>query len=314
MMERRKPTAYAIPILLIALMLGGCSGLQQSLHDAAISHEMSQAGLEVDHVEIDAGRIEVLRGTNREDREALVLVHGFAANNLNWLRLSRHLHDEFYIVAPDLPGHGDSVQDPALSYRTPDQARRLDAILEELDIDQAHLAGNSMGGAISAVFAAEFPEHVLSLGLIDTAGIHEHPAELDRLREKGRNPLIVEDHEDYDELLDFVMEERPFIPWPISSVMAREAIANQDINRKIFNDLLKDAGTDFPGILSRIEVPTLVLWGTEDRVINVRNAPLVAQALPNSRLEILEGIGHVPMIEAPERTAELIRETAQEAE
>lgn len=314
MMERRKPTAYAIPILLFALMLSGCSGLQQSLHDAAISHEMSQAGLEPDHIEIEEGRIEVLRGDDSGDREALVLVHGFAANNLNWLRLSRHLHEEFYIVAPDLPGHGDSVQDPELSYRIPEQARRLDAIMEKLDIEQAHVAGNSMGGAISAVFAAEFPDRVLSLGLIDTAGIHEHPSELDRLREQGKNPLIVKNHEDYDELLDFVMEERPFIPWPISSVMAREAIANHDINRKIFKDLLKDSETDFARILSRIHVPTLVLWGTEDRVINVRNAPLVAEALPNSRLKIFEGIGHVPMIEAPERTAKQIRRLARDAE
>ena len=314
MMERRKPTAYALPVLLLVLMLSGCSGLQQSLHDAAISHEMSQAGLESDHIEIAAGRIELLRGDNTGEREPLLLVHGFAANNENWLRLSRYLHEDFYIVAPDLPGHGDSVQDPALSYRIPEQARRLDAMMEQLDIEQAHVAGNSMGGAIAAVFAAEFPERVLSLGLINTAGIHQYPSKLDRLREQGKNPLIVKTHEDYDELLDFVMEERPFIPWPISSVMAREAVANRQINKQIFNDLLKDTDTDFAAILSRIEVPALVLWGTEDRVINVRNASLVADALPNSRLEIFEGIGHVPMIEAPERTAKLIRELASDTD
>lgn len=312
MMEQRKPTAYLLVTLLV-LALSGCSGLQQSLHDAAISREISKAGLERDHIEIEEGRIELLRGDDRGEREPLLLVHGFAANNKNWLRLSQYLYEDFYIVAPDLPGHGDSVQDPELSYRIPEQARRLDAIMEKLDIEQAHVAGNSMGGAIAAVFAAEYPDRVRSLGLVDTAGIHKHPSKLDRLREQGKNPLIVKTEEDYDELLDFVMEERPFIPWPISSVMAREAVANREINKKIFNDLLEDADTDFPAILSEIEAPTLVLWGTEDRVIDVRNASLVADALPNSRLEILEGIGHVPMIEAPERTAELIREIAADA-
>ena len=313
MMERRKPTAYPIVILLLALMLSGCSGLQQSLHDAAISHEMSKAGLESDSIEIEEGRIDVLRGSNSENQDAMVLVHGFGANNANWLRLSQHLHEDFYIVAPDLPGHGDSVQDPELSYRIPEQARRLDAIMEKLDIEKVHLVGNSMGGAIAAVFAAENPEKVLSLALLDTAGIHKHPSKLDRLRDQGKNPLIVKNQEDFDRLLDFVMEERPFVPWPISSVMAREAVANRGINEKIFNDIIKDTGSDFAATLSEIEAPSLVLWGREDRVINVRNASLVAEALPNSRLEILEGIGHVPMIEAPEGTAKLIREVAEEA-
>jgi len=295
-------------------MLSGCSGLQQSLHDAAISREISKAGLERDSIEIEEGRIALLRGDNSEDRDPLVLVHGFAANNTNWLRLSQYLHEDFYIVAPDLPGHGDSIQNPKLSYRIPEQARRLNAIMETLDIEQAHVAGNSMGGAVAAVFAAEYPERVLSLGLIDTAGIHKHPSELDRLRDQGKNPLIVKNQQDYDELLDFVMEERPFIPWPISSVMARKAVANRRINEKIFNDIIKDTDSDFAATLSEIEVPSLVLWGSEDRVISVRNASLVAEALPNSRLEILEGIGHVPMLEAPEKTAELIREVAEAAQ
>lgn len=314
MMEHRKPTAYPIVFLLLALMLSGCSGLQQSLYDAAISREMGKAGLESDTIEIEEGRIELLRAENPEDRETLVLVHGFGANNTNWLRLSQYLWDDFNIVAPDLPGHGDSVQDPTLSYRIPEQAERLNAIMDKLDIEKAHLAGNSMGGAIAAMFTAEYPDRVLSLSLIDTAGIHKHPSRLDRLVEKGENPLVVKTPEDYDELLDFVMEERPFIPWPISSVMARKAVANRGINKKIFDDIREDADADFAGTLAGIDVPTLVLWGTEDRVISVRNASLVAEALPNSRLEILEGIGHVPMIEAPERTAELIRAIAEEAE
>jgi len=220
---------------------------------------------------------------------------------------------DFYIVAPDLPGHGDSIQNPKLSYRIPEQARRLNAIMETLDIEQAHVAGNSMGGAVAAVFAAEYPERVLSLGLIDTAGIHKHPPSSTACAIRVK-PADRENQQDYDELLDFVMEERPFIPWPISSVMARKAVANRRINEKIFNDIIKDTDSDFAATLSEIEVPSLVLWGSEDRVISVRNASLVAEALPNSRLEILEGIGHVPMLEAPEKTAELIREVAEAAQ
>ena len=314
MMKTRQRVFPAIALLLMAMVLTACSGTQRALHDMAISHETSKAGMEQDSVEIEAGRIELLRSEEGEGREPLVLVHGFAANKETWLRLSQQLWDDFDLIAPDLPGHGDSVQSRDLSYRIAVQAQRLGAILDRLDAERIHLAGNSMGGAIATVYAADNPDRVISLSLISTAGIHEHPAELDRLiDEEGRNPLIIDDSSEYPRLIDFVLEKRPFVPWPISSVMARDFAANHEINQKIFQDIRRDVDSDFRPILSRIEVPTLVLWGAEDRVINVKNASIVANALPDSRLEIMNGIGHAPMIEAPARTAELIRAIAQES-
>lgn len=305
----------ALSPLLLAVLLSGCAGVQQSLHDAAIGYEASAAGLETQELSFEYGDVEILRTPElREDRPTLVLVHGFGANKENWLRLGQALEGDYNIIAPDLPGHGDSVQDPDLSYRIPLQAERLARLLDRLDVGQAHLAGNSMGGAITAVAAAEHPQQVRSLSLLNTAGIHEHPAELDERLAEGENPLVMESPADYEKLMAFAMKEPPFVPWPVSAVMAREAYGNRDINRKIFADLETDRDEDFRTTLARIEAPTLVLWGRHDRIIHVDNARLVADAVPDSRLVILEDIAHMPMIEAPEETAERMRALVDEAE
>lgn len=306
--------ALRIITLLLSILLAGCSGMQQSIHNAAIRYETSSAGLESQELTFDYGELRILRTPElRENRQTLILVHGFGANKENWLELAQQLEGEYNIVAPDLPGHGDSVQNPELAYGIPRQAQRLMQLLDRLDIEHAHLAGNSMGGAIVAVTAAEYPGRVTSLSLLNTAGIHDHPAELDRHLARGENPLVLDDPSDYDELMAFAMNEPPFIPWPISAVMAREAYGNRDINRKIFEDMETDREMDFRAILARIQAPTLVLWGADDRIIDAANAPLVAEAIPDSRLEILEDIAHMPMIEAPEKTAELMRALIREA-
>ncbi|WP_077529186.1 alpha/beta fold hydrolase [Vreelandella utahensis] len=303
-----------ITLLLPVLLLGGCSSVQQSIHNAAISYETSAAGLESREMRFDYGELRFLRTPELQaDRQTLVLVHGFGANKENWLTLAQHLEGEYNIVAPDLPGHGDSVQNPELDYGIPRQAERLMQLMDRLGIEHAHLAGNSMGGAIVAVAAAEYPGRVTSLSLLNSAGIHEHPAELDRQLAKGENPLVLEAPSDYDDLMAFAMNEPPFIPWPVSSVMAREAYRNRDINQKIFEDLEADREEDFRTTLRRIQAPTLVLWGADDRIIDAANAPLVAEAIPNSRLEILEDIAHMPMIEAPAKTAALMRALISEA-
>ncbi|MDX1588522.1 MAG: alpha/beta fold hydrolase [Oleiphilaceae bacterium] len=306
-MTLKSPLTAARPLLVLlltTLVLSACS--KEGLYQMAMDREKSQAGLESREMTINGMDIAYLESERREGQDSLVLVHGFGANNLNWLRMARHLKDHYHIIAPDLPGHGQSTQDPELNYSIDSQVDNLAALLDQLDVDSAHLAGNSMGGAIVAMFGAAHPERTRSLALLNPAGIQEHPSELDQRLEDGENPLVVNDPDDYSQLLDFVMEERPFIPWPISSVMAEKAAANQDINRKIFQDIRGGSSEDFREHLTRIQAPTLILWGARDRVLNAANAEVFDSLIPDSRVVIFDDIGHVPMIEAPERTAKAI--------
>lgn len=294
-------------LLAFTLLLSACS--RQSIYESAMGWERSGAGLEESSIRVGDLDIAYLSNAEPVDGETIVLVHGFGANKDNWTRLARELTDEYNVYAIDLPGHGDSSKPLDLGYRFEDQVSHLSKILAELNVETAHMMGNSMGGAITALYAATHPDQIISAVLFDPAGIFEYDSELVALVMEGDNPLIPSKEGDFKRLIDFAMEKKPFAPWPIYDVMEEKAIANKDINEVIFA-AIRDSGYEqgFRQSITRIEAPVLIVWGTEDRVINYRNADVFVEQIPNARKVLLEGVGHAPMVEVPEESAELFRE------
>jgi pimeloyl-ACP methyl ester carboxylesterase len=293
-------------VLTASLLLSACS--RQGIYETAIGLERSSAGLEADTVAVDNLEIAYLRNHQAVNGDTIVMIHGFGANKDNWTRLAGHLTDDFNVYAIDLPGHGDSSKPLDIGYRLEDQAGYVAQILEALSVDDAHIMGNSMGGAITALYAANHPGKVKSAVLFDPAGILEYESELVDLVMEGDNPLIPKKPGDFERLTEFALEKEPFVPWPIMGVMEERAIANREVNEVIFA-AIRDAGfeSDFRNAITRIQAPVLIIWGKEDRVINYRNGEVFAAAIPNARLELMDGIGHAPMVEAPAESAELFR-------
>jgi len=293
-------------ILTVSLLLSACS--RQGIYETAIGLERSSAGLEADTVAVGDLDIAYLRNHQTVNGDTIVMIHGFGANKDNWTRLASHLTDDFNVYAIDLPGHGESSKPLDIGYRLEDQAGYVAQILEALSVEDAHIMGNSMGGAITALYAANYPGKVKSAVLFDPAGILEYESELVDLVMEGDNPLIPKKPGDFERLMEFALEKEPFVPWPIMGVMEERAIANRDVNEVIFAEI-RDAGfeSDFRNAITRIQAPVLIIWGKEDRVINYRNGEVFAAAIPNARLELMDGIGHAPMVEAPAESAELFR-------
>lgn len=304
---KTSPAVPVIALLISTLLISACS--RQTVYDNAIGWERSGAGLEMSRIQVDDMTIAYLSNKEPVEGEAIVLVHGFGANKDNWTRLARELTEDFNIYAIDLPGHGDSSKAVDLGYRFEDQVGHLSEILTALGIEQAHMMGNSMGGAITALYAATYPEQVRSAVLFDPAGIFEYDSELVELVMDGDNPLIPAKEGDFRRLIDFALEKKPFVPWPIYDVMEEKAIANREINQVIFA-AIRDSGyePDFRNAIARIEAPVLVIWGKEDRVINYRNADVFIEQIPDARKVLLDGVGHAPMVEVPEESAQLFRE------
>ncbi|MFZ2630024.1 MAG: alpha/beta hydrolase [Desulfosalsimonadaceae bacterium] len=292
-------------MLLSFLLLTACAGVRHNLYDSAMAHERGKAGLTLKTLAVNGKSISLLESERDPAKPTIVLIHGFAANKENWVRFSRYLTGAFHVVAMDLPGHGESVKDLNLNYDLDDQVGYVHEVLTALHIDTFHLAGNSMGGAISCLYAAAYPRQVQSLFLIDPSGIYQHKSELMQCLEKGDNPLIVTSPKDFNRLMDFALERKPFIPWPVTGVMAEKAVANRPVNEDIFSQLRGPHKYVFADELKKITVPTLILWGTKDRIIHVDNASVFQQLIPHSRKMLMEDIGHAPMIEAPEQTAEI---------
>ncbi len=302
----RRPRFQLLVVVLVAALVSACS--RQGLYEAAIQLERSSAGLEAATTRVGDLDIAYLRNAEANPGDTIVMVHGFGANKDNWTRLADQLTDDFNVYAIDLPGHGDSSKPLDLGYTLDEQTEHLAGILTALGIDRFHMMGNSMGGAITALFAARYPERIKTAVLFDPAGIFEHESELVDLVREGDNPLIPSKPGDLKRLMDFALEEEPFVPWPILGVLEDKAIANQDINRVIFA-AIRDSGFEsaFRQQITRIQDPVLVVWGKQDRIIDYRNGALFVEAIPDARLELLDGIGHAPMLEAPERSAQLFR-------
>jgi pimeloyl-ACP methyl ester carboxylesterase len=298
---RRATRALAAAGLAAAVWLcAGCASLGDTMTHAALDAERWRAGVDRRELTLpDGTRIAYLDGGSGEP---LVLVHGFGADKDNFTRVARWLVPHYRVIAPDLVGFGESTHLPDADYRYAAQAARLHDFVRALGLKRVHLGGNSMGGGIVLSYAAQHPDEVGSLWLIDAAGLPEAPpSELRRLIETtGTNPLLVDKESDFPRLVAFVMSEPPWIPGFAMDAMARERMANAALERKVFAQIATDSVSD---AITGLPAPTLITWGAQDRALDVGTAALLHAKLPNSRVDVMPGIGHAPMIERPERSA-----------
>jgi len=163
-----------------------------------------------------------------------------------------------------------------------------------------------MGGAISALYTATYPEDIRTATLLDPGGVYDHRSPFINEVEKGNNPLIVKSPEDFDILMSYAAEKRPYIPSMFKEILVERSMKKIAINEKVFLDIRGDHDYDFKEALKTIKDPVLVIWGKEDRVIDVKNAAAFKELIPNSQEILLDGIGHLPMIEIPEKSAKMM--------
>lgn len=262
----------------------------------ALDLERSRAGLVRKQIVLPDGlRYVYLEGGAGEP---LLLLHGFGADKDNFVRVARFLTPRYRVIVPDHIGFGESSHPPQADYGPPAQAERLHAFARALGVERLHLGGNSMGGQIALTYAAMYPADVASLWLLDAAGIWSAPpSELAKtIQATGHNPLVVRTEDDFARLIAFVMSDPPFIPPPMRNVLARKRIENYALELRIFREI---RGDSVERRIAGLSTPTLIVWGGQDRAIHVTTADVLHKLLPNSRVIVLPGVGHLPMIERP---------------
>src|SRR6056297_883087 len=241
---------------------------------------------------------------------ALVLLHGTGASLHTWNGWVEALAGDFRIVRMDLPGFGLTGPHPAGDYSIGAYVQFVDAVTRRLGIDDFHLAGNSLGGRIAWNYAAVHPERVHRLILIDASGyrLRRPPSLLfqlaalpgigDALAKLTPRSLYRRSLEEVyadDSLVDEELVQRYF------ELSLREG------NREAFVQRVRSASagacSDPAAALGRISAPTLVQWGARDEWIPVEHGRRFAADIPDARLVVYDDLGHVPMEEAPARTA-----------
>jgi pimeloyl-ACP methyl ester carboxylesterase len=236
-------------------------------------------------------------GRGERGSEPVILVHGFGSSSDSWNRIAGRLTKQYRVIAPDMPGWGESTRIEAASYGYPKQVERLREFITALGLGRVHLIGHSMGGFISSAYAAQYPGEVISLGLIAPHGVTEPEAsELARSVAAGDNWLVASSLPEFERLLNNVFAKRPYLPKSVLREVAKRAIAGSAKSAKIFAEMQ----TNDPPLearLSRIKAPALIVWGDQDRVLHVSCADVFRQGIHNSEVLLLPSSGHMPLIE-----------------
>lgn len=268
---------------------------------------------------LENGRDIHFRDEGPRDAPVIVLLHGSNADLHTWQPWTERLKEDYRVIRFDQRGHGLTGPAPDDDYSVQGFGADIDAVTERLGVETFTLAGNSMGGWIAMAYALEKPWRVDALVLVDTAGA---PVE----RKGGGN-------------IAFTLAGLPVIGDIMSQLLPR-SIVERSLSQSVSNqDVVTEAAVDrywelarYPGNRSatrrrfsaprtafdsaeieRIQIPTLVMWGREDQLIPYEAGEWYAKHLPKATLVSYEGIGHLPMEEAPERSATDLRIWLSEA-
>jgi pimeloyl-ACP methyl ester carboxylesterase len=254
------------------------------------------------HVEIHGLSVAYER---RGDGPTLVLLHGFACDSRVWGPQLEGLAKDFTVIAWDAPGAGRS-SDPPEAFETGDWADCLMGLLDSLDVPQAHVIGLSWGGIVAHEFCRRFPSRTGSLVLADTyagwRGSLPGPVAEERLATCLRYAGLPAS--------ELVSAFLPGMFGTLATDEVREELAGimSEFHPAGFRLMSLSSASDRRALLEGIQIPTLLIWGGGDARSPVSVAYQFRDSIPDAKLVVIPGAGHVSNLEAPARFDEAIRD------
>ena len=249
----------------------------------------------------------------------LLLLHGIGDSSRAWIPAMRLLQRSYTVLAPDLPGHGDS-SNPVGDYSLGSHASSMRDLLHVLGIERVTVVGQSFGGGVAMQFAYQFPSLCERLVLVDAGGLGREVNWILRLATVPAAEYVM------PALFPAFMRR-----WgdPVARFLRDRGIGNartaegwrsyrtltDPANRAAFVRTARaviDPGGQSVCAVNRLylvaQMPTLIVWGDQDKIIPLVHAVQAHQAIPDSRLEVIEGAGHNPHVEDPARFAEILED------
>jgi pimeloyl-ACP methyl ester carboxylesterase len=253
------------------------------------------------------------------DGEVLLLIHGMAGSSETWRSVMPALSKKFRVVAPDLLGHGQSAK-PRGDYSLGAFAVWLRDFLDELGIGPASVVGHSLGGGVAMQFVYQHPDYCNRLILISSGGLGPDVGTILRLLSApgaelvlpiiAVPPVLTAGNKLRSWLTGAgIRSPRGAELWSAYSSLS-DRQARQSFLRTLRSvvDYRGQAVSALNRLQLRAEVPVMAIWGDADSIIPVDHAHAAHAARTDSRLEVLEGVGHFPHVEAPAAVAELIED------
>lgn len=230
---------------------------------------------------------------------ALVIVHGVGGHKEDWSGVAAALAASHTVYAVDMLGFGGSSRDaPDLTMAA--QAAAIDALLTAEDVPSADLIGNSVGGWVTASFAATYSARTGKLIVVDPAGfaamfegespVNFFPETLDEMKNLLDHVLV----SDFAHTDEFAAE----------ALAALDASGERSIAARLFPALF--ASRRLEEVMPKITAPTLVIWGEADKLFPVALAPYIGGLTPGAVVETIPNAAHFPQIDQPEAFIALV--------
>lgn len=282
-----------------------------ALVHAEFNRQRWAAGLDLQQAQVAGHRwVYAVREAEAADAPTVVMIHGFTGSKENWYPLAAKLRGRYRLVIPDLPGWGDSERIAGADYGFVAQSERVAAFLEQVARKQGSpvvLLGHSMGGGIVALTSARHAKEVARVGLFDAAGVRFKDNRFGIEVLAGKNPFAVEDDASLKRYLDtvfYVEAAKPTIPWPASRALIGWRKQQAKFEQAVLDRIGRSDERFLPGeAAARIDQPALLLWCRQDAVIDASAMDLYGARLPQASKVLLDGCGHMSIIEKPDEVA-----------
>jgi pimeloyl-ACP methyl ester carboxylesterase len=309
-MRRALKIALGVLAVVLALLI---------LNAIALSHQTKDAEVNVDRGQIlqtSIGGLQVLDEGNPQG-SPIVLIHCYTCSLKWWEKLAPLLTPEHRVIMVDLLGHGGSDK-PKAGYAIEDQARGVAEALSELHVDGAIVVGHSLGAIVATALATESPDLVAGVADIDMAPVSSDGDRgfsqnlsyvpvigqaIDRLAHVGPASAVEDQYQE------------SFAPgFNIASGFDDPDQVVEDLRAMTYTAYTesKDAADDYTeeqpltDRLAAVGVPLLVIFGAEDQIFDAEDAIADFRQVPGARTALLEGAGHSPNVEVPDKVAPLI--------
>ncbi len=264
---------------------------------------------------IRIGDINTRYWSEGEKGSPVIFVHGLGASAEIWMHNVSAIAEEHRVYVPDLVGFG-LTDKPEVTYSPTFMAAFINDFMTALSINRACLVGNSLGGGLALQYTLQFPGKVEKLVLVDSAGFGREMAFIMRL---ATIPLVGE---------MMMQPSRMGMAFVLKRCVYDQAVITDDLvdlyykldsspeARMSILSVLRSSATIFGGSadvldpiiknLGNIGVPTLIIWGRQDRILPFKHACFAAEKLPNARLHIFDQCGHMPNFERPQEFNDLV--------
>ncbi len=297
-----------LAIIVLVLLIGGFAlGYTPDSDPAAMKAKYANASSQF--IDVGGGLSVHVRDEGKKDGAVLVLLHGSNNSVQTWEPWVARLAMKYRIISFDQIGHGLTGANPTGDYSAAAFVSTADALLTKMGVSKFALAGNSMGGWVSAHYALAHPEKLTALILVDAGGAPNSDPKSTPIGFKiARMPVI-------KELVRYITP-RSVIEKSIHQTLSNDSIVDEKMIDRYWELIRYPGNREATGIrfaaarvpfdqakLAALKTPTLVMWGEEDQLIPVTASHWFTAAIPGAKEIVYPKIGHIPMEELPDQSA-----------